>query len=707
MSDRDLALAFQLADAADGVSMTHFRSEALRTTTKVDGTPVSEVDRAAERAMLEIVHDRRPADGVVGEEIGSHPGPGSRRWILDGIDGTHNYADGRPGWGSIIALEVDGAITVGLVTAPALARRWWAIADEGAWTADRPDGGPFEPARRTRLAVSGQTDLDEASVIVLPWVGVMVGWRDLVARRFAPPPSPRSQSLALDALMVASGRLDVAIMTFGGVWDFAATKLIVREAGGVFCDAWGGERVDTATGVFANAALVDQVLEVLSAMRPPEPDRAQLARTTSSPIGDSDVDGDDGDEWRRFGIRPLPSMSARVRVEHAPPVVLDIVDERAAHLAEPFVGVTTDGVVRRGLRVFDSPKVDTGPITDAALAFLQALTGPQRRQATFDLDAVEWRMWINVHMNHFRHGVMLEDLAPAGRELALDVLRATMSTRGFGQARSVMRLNELLAELSGDREAFGEWPYFMSIFGAPGAAEPWGWQIDGHHLCLNVVVFDGRIVVTPSFMGAEPRRVRRGRLAGTSLFDPEEAFGLDLIRSFDADQRDRAILYPSIHPDHIPTRLQNLFDGRMQAGAFHDNLVAPYQGVAGGEMSDAQQRVLLTLTSSYAGWWADGHAEVEMREIEAHLDETWFSWYGGFDDEAPFYYRVHSPVVLIEFDHHPGVVFDNEVPSRNHVHTVVRTPNGGDYGADLLEEHHARFDHRDGRHRARSPGHLP
>ena len=133
----------------------------------------------------------------------------------------------------------------------------------------------------------------------------------------------------------------------------------------------------------------------------------------------------------------------------AAPFVLDIVDERAAHLAQPLVGVTTDGVVRRGLRTLDAPRVDTAPITDAALAFLQALTGPQRRQATFSMDAAEWRMWINVHMNHFRHGVMLEDLAPAGRELALDLLRATMSTRGFDQARSVMRLNELLARAHG------------------------------------------------------------------------------------------------------------------------------------------------------------------------------------------------------------------------------------------------------------------
>ncbi len=134
-----------------------------------------------------------------------------------------------------------------------------------------------------------------------------------------------------------------------------------------------------------------------------------------------------------------------------------------------------------------------------------------------------------------------------------------------------MRLNELLAELTGDHEAFGEWPYFISIFGEPGGDAPWGWQFDGHHLCLNTVVFDGRIVMTPAFMGAEPRRVDTGPLAGTSLFDAEEARGLDLIRAFDAEQRERAIVYGSIHPDDIPVHLQNLFDGRMQAGAFHDN----------------------------------------------------------------------------------------------------------------------------------------
>ena len=119
------------------------------------------------------------------------------------------------------------------------------------------------------------------------------------------------------------------------------------------------------------------------------------------------------------------------------------------------------------------------------------------------------------------------------------------------------------------------------------------------------------------------------------------------------------------------------------------------------EMTDAQRRMLLAIANTYVGWRPDAHAEGGMAEVSRHLDETWFSWYGGYDDRTPFYYRVHSPVILIEFDHHPGVAFDNEEPTRNHVHTGVRTPNGGDYGADLLRQHHEQFDHSQGHHRPR------
>jgi fructose-1,6-bisphosphatase/inositol monophosphatase family enzyme len=695
----DLDFAHVLADAADRVSSADFRSEELRTTKKGDGTPVSEVDLAVEQAMLEVVRAERPTDAFVGEEVGPHDGTSGRRWIVDGIDGTHNYADGRPGWGTIIAHEVDGEIVVGLVSSPRFGTRWWAVRGGGAWSAPYRADGAFDRSAAVPLRCGSEHQLARASVIVSPFEGAMLGWRNEVARRFTPPTTPRGQCFAIDAVMVAAGVLDVAILTFGGVWDFAATSLIVREAGGVFRDAWGGARFDTATGVFTNGALVEQVLAALAELRPEVPDDARLAKMESTPIGTAAEQ--EADEWRRFGIRSMPSMSARVHVEHAPPHILEIVDERAAELERPFLGVTTDGVVRSGLRSLGPTGVSTKPITETALAFLEKLTLEQRERISFPMDATEWRTWINVHMNHFRHGVMLEDLAQPVRERALDLLRATLSARGFHQARSIMRLNELLAELTGDYEAFGEWPYFVSIFGTPGGDEPWGWQIDGHHLCINTVVLDDRIVTTPTFMGAEPRRVRHGPLAGISLFDPEEALGLDLIRSLDDPHRRRAIIHPSIHTHELPMHLQNAFDGRIVAGAFHDNVVAPYQGVAGQDMTDAQRRVLLALAGTYAGWEGDDHAEGRMADVAAHLDETWFSWYGGIDDDSPFYYRVHSPVILIEFDHHPGVAFDNEEPTRHHVHTVVRTPNGGDYGADLLAQHHEQFDHRGGIHRER------
>ena len=187
-------------------------------------------------------------------------------------------------------------------------------------------------------------------------------------------------------------------------------------------------------------------------------------------------------------------------------------------------------------------------------------------------------MWINVHMNHFRHGVMLEDLAQPVRDLALEIVRATMSHAGTTRlGRSCTSTSwSLSCRATMTPSANGRTSCGLRI---AGVGRSWGWQIDGHHLCVNTVVFDGRIVMTPTFMGSEPRRVRLGSLAGLSLFDPEEQLGLDLIRSLPPHQRQRAILHPSLHPDEISPSLQNAFDGRMQAGAFHDNLVAPYQGV--------------------------------------------------------------------------------------------------------------------------------
>ena len=408
------------------------------------------------------------------------------------------------------------------------------------------------------------------------------------------------------------------------------------------------------------------------------------------------------EDWSTFGINPLPPMSARTRIEHPPSVILPLVEERLSHVGEPFVGVTTDGRALDGLFSSRPTGIDPRPIADAALAFIDALSAEQRQRATFDMDAQEWRTWINVHMNHFRHGVMLEDLDSAGRQLGLDLLRSVLSDHGYRQARTIMRVNQFVVDLGADADSFGEWPYFVSIFGRPGGDAPWGFQFDGHHLNVNAVVIDDHVVITPQFMGSEPRRIRTGPLAGTALFDDEEQGGVDLIRSFDGAQRSRAIIRPSIMRDDLPALLNDPFDGRVMAGSLHDNVVLPYEGVAGREMTDAQRSILSRLISSYAGRAPQARADLTMADVMHHLDDTWFQWFGGTSDNDPFYYRIHGPVMLIEFDHHPGVVFDNRQPTRNHIHTLVRTPNGGDYGHNLLAQHHERYDHSHGTHRPRS-----
>lgn len=397
----------------------------------------------------------------------------------------------------------------------------------------------------------------------------------------------------------------------------------------------------------------------------------------------------------------MPPISARTKVVDRHPFLGPLLDERRKLLAEGVRGITTDGTVHPDLFPLGATGIATSSIAEAADAFLRALSAEQRRRASHPMEAEEWRTWINIHPNFSRHGVMLEDLSATNRKLALDLLRVTLSARGFAQARDIMRLNELLATVSGSPDEFGEWPYFLSVFGQPGQTEPWGWQIDGHHLNINCVVVGDQLVLTPTFMGSEPCQVHDGPLAGTSVFGTEERAGLDLIRSLDQQQQTGAITRPSIHPDDLPADLQHPFDGRMVGGAYNDNAVVAYEGIAGSDLSDAQRRLLTGLIGTYVGWTREAHAEVKMSEVAMHLDETWFSWMGSTSDEGPFYYRVHSPVVLIEFDHHPGVVFDNLVPSRNHIHTLVRTPNGGDYGVDLLRQHHERYDHAHGTHAER------
>ena len=175
----DLASALALADVADAVSRAHFRSEAIRTTTKGDGTPVSQVDLAVEEAMLALVRaERSRRRGARRGGRGASLGRRGSRWILDGIDGTHNYAAGRPGWGTIVALEIDGEIAVGLVSCAADRPALVGDRGGGAWSAPYRADGTFDATSAAPMRCTTTDSLGDASVIVMPFEGFLLGWRN-------------------------------------------------------------------------------------------------------------------------------------------------------------------------------------------------------------------------------------------------------------------------------------------------------------------------------------------------------------------------------------------------------------------------------------------------------------------------------------------------------------------------------------------------
>lgn len=251
----DLALALRLADAADAQSLPRFDAADLRISTKADRSHVTDADLATERAIRDILSSERPDDGVFGEEFGAQ-GDTHRQWIIDPIDGTANFLRGVPLWGTMIALAVDGVPQVGVVSMPAIGRRWWAAAGSGAWTAT--DAGP------RRLHTSSVSSLDDASVSFqsiaqwsesghLPQLLKLAGrvWRD------------RAYGDVFAYMLLAEGRLDMVAEFDVKEYDIAAAVAIVREAGGRMTSFDGTETLSDLSTLASNGILHDAFLELL------------------------------------------------------------------------------------------------------------------------------------------------------------------------------------------------------------------------------------------------------------------------------------------------------------------------------------------------------------------------------------------------------------------------------------------------------------
>ena len=349
---------------------------------------------------------------------------------------------------------------------------------------------------------------------------------------------------------------------------------------------------------------------------------------------------------------------------------------------DPFKGVTSDGTVRPGLFTIRSTGVSTKPVMQAAAAFVGSLTPEQRKTTTFAVDDTEWRRWNNVHRAE-RAGLAFKDMSDEQRARGYALLQAGLSARGLEKTRNVMKLNHTIAEITNNYTEYGEGLYNLTVMGEPSATEPWGWQLEGHHLIVNYFVLGDQVVMTPTFMGSEPVKADAGKYAGTVVLQDEQNKGLALMQSMAPPQQDKARLEPGAKTAN-----------KSQAQAFRDNLQLPYGGIKVSELDSKQQALLTEIVAEYVNNMSDGHAKVKMAEVRAHLNDTYFGWIGEHTADSVFYYRIHSPVILIEFDHQTPVALPGaRVPGRAHIHSVVRTPNGNDYGKDLLRQHYEKHAH--------------
>ncbi|MBE1587454.1 histidinol-phosphatase [Nonomuraea angiospora] len=253
----DLRLAHVMADAADDLTMRRFKAVDLKVDTKPDLTPVSDADRAVEEAIRGTLRRARPRDAVVGEEFGK-TGWGARSWIIDPIDGTKNYVRGVPVWATLIALMEYGRVVVGLVSAPALGRRWWAATEGGAWTGK-------SLTKASRMQVSSVSTLEDASFSYSSFggwekTGKLDNFLDLSRACWR----TRAYGDFWSHMMVAEGSVDLSAEPELSPWDMAALTVIVEEAGGKWTDVSGVKGLEGGSLVCTNGILHTEVIDRLN-----------------------------------------------------------------------------------------------------------------------------------------------------------------------------------------------------------------------------------------------------------------------------------------------------------------------------------------------------------------------------------------------------------------------------------------------------------
>ena len=349
-----------------------------------------------------------------------------------------------------------------------------------------------------------------------------------------------------------------------------------------------------------------------------------------------------------------------------------------------FRGVTSNGQVQTGLYGLRSEAAPTVAMVDTARALLCTLNEAQCQTVKHPLNSRIWRAWMNPEHYLNRFGLRLDEVDEPVRDAALALLRASLSEKGFTKIRHAMWTNAFLGDLTDKPRVFGEFSYNINLFGEPSLTTPWGWSLYGHHVAVSILIVGEQMVVSPVFLGAEPNLIDEGPHRGVHLFQVQDRLALELLRGLPTRVRDDVVLFADKLDPAIPEGRVVFGDECHLAGVFQDNRIIPYEGAPVINFPDRSRAQLMELAAEFVDHLPDGPLHAQLGRIRTYLDETWFCWIGGAGDDDPFYFRIQSPVFLAEYEHHAGIVLTNQRPAKFHTHTIVRTPNGNDYGAALI-----------------------
>lgn len=311
----------------------------------------------------------------------------------------------------------------------------------------------------------------------------------------------------------------------------------------------------------------------------------------------------------------------------------------------------------------------TADMAAAAAAWLDSLAPEQRAKATYEYMDGERVFWYYPPLN--RHGLALRDMDDEQRKLAYGIMESGLTPRAYKQASQIIDHETILGKLEKERGvvSFVRDPelYYFTVFGEPGGADPWAWRVEGHHVSLHYSVWgDSVISTTPFFFGANPAEAPQGPQQGLRILGDRQDLAMELVNGLSSEQRRRAVIYPEAPYDILTYN--------------SSRAVFPQEeGLPGAQMNGVQREMMMTIINEYVTTIREDVAQDKLNAIrEQGLDDFYFAWGGGLENNTKHYYRIHGGAFIVEYD--------NRQNDANHIHSVLRDEEN-DFANDVLREH--------------------